>query len=42
LFRIALDVAEQQDDLINRLIEVHQDGTADIRDWSQDSGATIA
>jgi predicted nuclease of predicted toxin-antitoxin system len=35
LFGIALDTAEQQDSLINLLIEVHADGTVDVRDWSK-------
>jgi hypothetical protein len=32
LFGIALDVAEQQDRLPNLLIEVHADGSVDVRD----------
>jgi hypothetical protein len=35
LFRIALDTAERQDTLLNLLIEVHADGTVDVRDWSK-------
>ncbi len=35
LFGIALDVAEQQDSLVNLLIEVHADGTVDVSDWSK-------
>ena len=36
LFGIALDVAERQDSLINLLIEMHADGTVDVRNWSKD------
>jgi len=35
LFELALDAAEQQDSLVNLLIEVHADGTVDVRDWSK-------
>ncbi len=36
LFDLALDVAERQDSLINLLIEVHADGTAEVRNWAKD------
>jgi predicted nuclease of predicted toxin-antitoxin system len=42
LFGIALDTAEQQDSLINLLIEVHADGTVDVRDWSKPDPEAIA
>jgi predicted nuclease of predicted toxin-antitoxin system len=35
LFRTALDTAERQDSLVNLLIEVHADGSVDVRDWSK-------
>lgn len=35
LFELALDAAEQRDSLVNLLIEVHVDGTVDVRDWSK-------
>jgi hypothetical protein len=35
LFELALDAAEQRDSLVNLLIEVHADGTVDVRDWSK-------
>ena len=38
-FGIALDVVERQDSLGNRLIEVHADGTVDVRNWSKDDSA---
>ena len=37
LFGIALDVAEQQDSLVNLLIEVHVAGTVEVRNWAKDS-----
>jgi len=36
LFGTALDAAGQQDSLLNLLIEVHADGSVDVRDWSKD------
>jgi len=33
LFSIALDVAERKDSLVNLLIEVHADGSVDVRNW---------
>ena len=39
LFGIALDVAERQANLVNLLIEVHADGTVEVRDWSLDTAA---
>jgi predicted nuclease of predicted toxin-antitoxin system len=42
LFRIALDTAELQDSLINLLIEVHADGTVEVRNWSKpDPGSVV-
>jgi predicted nuclease of predicted toxin-antitoxin system len=41
LFGIALDVAEQQDSLVNLLIEVHADGMVEVRDWSKDGPAGV-
>lgn len=38
LFGLALDVAEQQDSLVNLLIEVHADGTVDMRSWARETG----
>jgi hypothetical protein len=35
LFNLALDSIGQQDSPINLLIEVHADGTVDVRDWSK-------
>jgi predicted nuclease of predicted toxin-antitoxin system len=35
LFGLALDVAEQQDSLINLLIEIHADGTVEVRNWAK-------
>jgi hypothetical protein len=37
LFDLALDVAERQDSLINLLIEVHADGTVEVRNWAKDA-----
>jgi hypothetical protein len=37
LFGIALDAAERQDSLINLLIEVHTDGSVDVRTWAKDA-----
>jgi predicted nuclease of predicted toxin-antitoxin system len=42
LFGIALDTAEQQDSLINLLIEVHADGTVEVRNWSKLDPEAIA
>jgi hypothetical protein len=39
LFGVALDVAERRDDLVNLLIEVHADGTVEVRNWSKDNPA---
>ncbi len=39
LFGIALDVAEQQETLVNLLIEVHADGTVEVRNWAKDDPA---
>lgn len=36
LFGLALDVAEQQDSLVNLLIEVHANGEVEVRNWSRD------
>ena len=36
LFGIALEVAARQDNLINLLIEVHADGTIEVRNWAKD------
>ncbi len=38
LFGIALDAADRLDSLINMLIEVHADGSVDIRNWAKDAG----
>jgi hypothetical protein len=38
IFSIALDMAETQTTLINLLIEVHEDGTAETRNWAKDLG----
>lgn len=35
LFGLALDAAERQDSLVNLLIEVHADGSVDVRNWAQ-------
>ena len=35
LFGVALDVAERQGSLINLLIEVHADGTVEVRNWAK-------
>jgi predicted nuclease of predicted toxin-antitoxin system len=35
LFGLALDVAEKQDSLINLLIEIHADGTVEVRNWAK-------
>ena len=35
LFGLALDVAERRDSLVNLLIEVHADGTVEVRDWAK-------
>jgi hypothetical protein len=37
LFALALDLAERQDALVNLLIEVHEDGTVDVRNWAKDT-----
>jgi predicted nuclease of predicted toxin-antitoxin system len=39
LFGIALDAAERQESLINLLIEVHADGTVEVRNWARDNPA---
>ncbi len=36
-FGLALDAAEQQDSLVNLLIEVHADGSVDVRNWAHPS-----
>ena len=36
LFDLALDAAARQNSLINLFIEVHRDGTVDVRDWAKD------
>lgn len=36
LFGFALDVAEQQETLVNLLIEIHADGTVEVRNWAKD------
>jgi hypothetical protein len=33
LFNLPVDTAERQDSLVTLLIEVHADGTVDVRDW---------
>ncbi len=37
LFEIALDLAEQQGSLVNLVIEVHTDGTAEVRNWAKNT-----
>ena len=39
LFEVALDIADQQDTLINLLIAVHIDGSTEVRNWSKDDPA---
>ncbi len=36
LFHRALDEAEKMPDTVNKLIEVHEDGTATAQDWTSD------
>ncbi len=36
LFGLALDVAVRHDSLVNLLIEVHADGSVEVRNWAKD------
>jgi hypothetical protein len=40
LFELALDSAARQDSLVNMLIEVHADGTVEVRNWAKDIPGT--
>jgi hypothetical protein len=37
LFEVALDIAGQQDSLVNVVIEVSADGTVEVRNWVGES-----
>ena len=41
LFHRALDEAETMPDTVNKLIEVHEDGSVIVQDWTSDRSATL-